>query len=112
MVKEIIKDGRKLSFERGTTSGTQDGGDADPHRAAGMVGGKPIPVTWMYLARPRIWSLDPQRGEPPPTSSAPGRWSSRASSLAGQWRIACSKVSSSSSQKGQVLGEFLSSHEV
>src|SRR5205807_9775634 len=93
-------------------AGTVSVGEDDPTRSAGMIGGKPVPVARMYLARPRTWSLDPQRGEPTPTSSAPGRWSSRVSRLDGQWRIACSKVSSVSAQKGQVLGESLSSQEV
>jgi hypothetical protein len=77
-----------------------------------MEGGNPVPVLVMYLAKLVTSSAEDQRVEAGPMSSTPGRQRRRMSALAGHWRIAWSRVSSPSSQNGQVVGASGSSQVV
>ena len=53
-------------------------------------------------------AAEDQTGASGPNSVSPSRWRFVAGVLAGHWRMACSKVSQSSRQLGQVVGAGLS----
>jgi len=73
-----------------------------------IPGGKVVAVELMRRARAPRREAENHAGESALMSETLGRWRDLASSLAGQRRMACSKVSGASTPLGQVVGTSLS----